>query len=65
MTKEEFSQIATVKDLELFHEKIINDVKGLIFNKRNPQKEFYSPKEFSGVTGMSIALLYTAVKWAN
>lgn len=50
MTKEEFSQIATVKDLEVFHERIINDVKGILLNKNAPQ--FYSPKEFSAKTGM-------------
>lgn len=52
MTKEEFNQIATVKDLESFHQRIVNDVKELLSDKNKNQKEFYSPKEFSYVTGM-------------
>lgn len=52
MTKEEMNQLATVKDLEAFHHRIVNDVKGLLFDKKNPQKEFYTPKEFSHITGM-------------
>lgn len=52
MTKEEINQIATVKDLETFHQRIVNDVKGLLFDKKNPQKEFYTPKEFSHMTGL-------------
>lgn len=50
MTIEEFSQIATVKDLEVFHERIINDVKGILKKQNAPQ--FYTPKEFSAETGM-------------
>ncbi len=52
MTKEDINQIVTVKDLETFHQRIVNDVKGLLFDKKNPQKEFYTPKEFSHITGM-------------
>lgn len=52
MTKEEINQIVTVKDLEDFRKSIVNDVKGLLFDKKNPQKTFYTPKEFSHITGM-------------
>lgn len=51
MTKEEINQLATVKDLEAFRREIVNDVKGLLDQKKSP-KEFYSPKEFSYATGM-------------
>lgn len=52
MTKEEINQITTVQDLETFRQKIVNDVRALLFDKKNPQKEFYSPNEFSHVTGL-------------
>jgi hypothetical protein len=52
MTKEELDHIVTVKDLEIFYQKIVNEVKGLLFDKKNPQKEFYTPKEFSHICGM-------------
>lgn len=52
MNKEDLSQIVTLKDLENFHQRIVSDVKGLLNDKKNPQKEFYTPKEFSYVTGM-------------
>lgn len=52
MNKEDLNQIVTLKDLEVLHQRIVNDVKGLLNDKRNPKKEFYTPKEFSYVTGM-------------
>ena len=51
MTKEELSQLATIKDLETFHQKIVNDVKGML-DKKKSGKEFYSPKEFGIITGI-------------
>ena len=52
MTKDDLSQIVTLRDLEAFHQRIVSDVKGLLNDKKNPQKEFYTPKEFSYATGM-------------
>lgn len=52
MTKDELNHLVTVKDLEAFHQRIVNDVKGLLFDKKNPQKEFYTPKEFAYSTGI-------------
>lgn len=51
MTKEDYNQIATVRDLESVYHRIVNDVKGLL-DKKNSTKEFYSPKEFSTITGI-------------
>jgi len=52
MNIEDLSQIATVKDLEAYHQKTINAVKGLLYEKQALGKEFYTPKEFSHLTGM-------------
>jgi len=52
MNKEDLNQIATLKDLETFREKIVGDLKEIFYAKVNPQKEFYSPKEFSYLTGI-------------
>ncbi len=48
MNKEE---LVTVKDLETLRQSIFSDVKGLL-DKKKDVKEFYTPKEFSKVTGM-------------
>lgn len=50
MTEEELKQIATRKDLENLHQRIIKDVTGLIKGK-DPLREFYSPKEWGHITG--------------
>jgi len=52
MTKEELSQVATVKDLEVFYQRIVGDVKGLLLDKQTAGKVFYTPKEFSHYTGL-------------
>ena len=52
MNKEDFNQIVTVRDLEAFRKQIINDLKGMLFGKVREQKEFYTPKEFSYLTGI-------------
>jgi hypothetical protein len=52
MNKEDLNQIATLKDLETFREKIVGDIKEIFSPKMFPQKEFYSPKEFSYLTGI-------------
>ena len=51
MTKDDISQLATVKDLEAFSERIVSNVKQLLDKKKSP-KEFYTPKEFAAATGM-------------
>lgn len=51
MTKEEINKITTVQDLEVFYHRIVNDVKDMLDKKKSP-KEFYSPKEFSTITGL-------------
>ncbi len=51
MTKDELSQIVTVRDLETFSERIVSNVKQLLDKKKSP-KEFYTPKEFSAATGI-------------
>jgi|GEM_PF-3675763 len=52
MKVEDLNQIATVKDLRNFEEKIINGVRGLLNDKQKLVKEFYTPKEFSHITGL-------------
>lgn len=52
MNIEDFNQIATVKDLEVYHQKTIDAVKGLLYDKQTMGKEFYTPKEFSHITGL-------------
>jgi len=52
MNIEEFNQIATVKDLENYHQKTVNAVKELLYEKQTIGKEFYTPKEFSHLTGI-------------
>jgi hypothetical protein len=52
MTIEEWNQVATVKDLEKYHQKTIDAVKGLLHEKQTLGKEFYTPKEFSLLTGI-------------
>jgi hypothetical protein len=52
MNIEDLNQLATVKDLEAFQERIINGVKGLLYDKQTLGKEFYTPKEFSHITGL-------------
>ena len=51
MTKEDLNSIVTIKDLDDLYRRIIQDVKKIIIG-RIPQKEFYSPIEFSKATGM-------------
>ena len=51
MTKEDFNELVTVKDLNDLHRRIIQDVKEILIG-RIPQKEFYSPREFSKATGV-------------
>ncbi len=46
------SEIVTLEDLIVFGEKLKNDITGIIQAKINPLKEFYTPKEFAGITGM-------------
>ena len=41
------SQIATVRDLENLQEKIINEVRDLLYKKQKLEREFFTPKEFS------------------
>lgn len=51
MTKEELNQLVTIGDLENFGSKLIVEIKK-VFGKHDVKKEFYSPKEFSHVTGI-------------
>jgi hypothetical protein len=51
MTKEDLNKLVTIEDLENFGIKLISEIKKISGNK-NAEKEFYSPKEFSHITGM-------------
>lgn len=61
VTKDDFNQFPTLKDLEILHRRIINDVKVLLDN-RNPNKEFYSPKEFCAKTGLKYSTVIAKCK---
>jgi len=52
MNGEELDKVATVKDLRCLEHKIINGMKGLLNDKQKLLKEFYTPKEFSHITGL-------------
>ena len=52
MNVEELSQVATVKDLQKFQESILDGVKVLLYDKHTLGKEFFSPKEFSHLSGI-------------
>lgn len=53
MNKDDLNQLVTIKDLETFRKKIVDDLK-VILQKENPnEKKFYTPKEFSRITGMA------------
>jgi hypothetical protein len=52
MNGEEMNRVTTVKDLRCLEHKIINGVKGLLHDKQKLGKEFYTPKEFSHITGL-------------
>ena len=51
MNKDELNQLTTVKDLEVIYQRFVNVVQGMI-DKNKTTKEFYSPKEFSSITGL-------------
>ncbi|HXD93860.1 MAG TPA: hypothetical protein VNX01_11650 [Bacteroidia bacterium] len=52
MNLRDLSQIATVRDLENLQEKIINEVRDLLHKKQKLEREFFTPKEFSHITGL-------------
>ena len=52
MNLRDLSQIATVRDLENLQEKIINEVRDLLYKKQKLEREFFTPKEFSHITGL-------------
>lgn len=51
MNKNDINNLATIKDLEIFYQRIINSISDL-FEKNKKKREFFSPKEFSEITGM-------------
>lgn len=51
MTKEELNQLVTIEDLEKFGNKLILEIKKM-FAPHSIEKGFYTPKEFSHITGM-------------
>ena len=55
MTNENLNELVTLGDLYSFQNKILSSIKTLI-TKQN-QKEFYTPKEFSKVTGMKYSTI--------
>lgn len=50
MRIEDLSNIVTVNDLEKFRTELLSDIGRLI--SKESHKEFYTPKEFSDVTGL-------------
>ncbi|HXD94786.1 MAG TPA: hypothetical protein VNX01_16380 [Bacteroidia bacterium] len=52
MNIEELNQVATVKDLQKFKESILDGVKELLYDKHTLGKEFFTPKEFSHLSGI-------------
>lgn len=52
MTKNDFEQLVTVKDLQEFCKRITEQITKLFSEKAEINKEFYTPKEFSHITGI-------------
>jgi hypothetical protein len=48
MNKSDLNELVTKQDLE----NLKIELSGLILSKINPLKEFYTPKEFAGITGI-------------
>jgi hypothetical protein len=61
MSNETIQQIATVTDLAALRKHIVNDVAQLIKGKE-PQKLFYTPKEFAHITGMKYSTVIAKCK---
>ena len=61
MSNEIIQQIATVTDLNTLRKNIVNDVAQLI-KGREPQKLFYTPKEFAHITGMKYSTVIAKCK---
>lgn len=55
MTTNELNQIVTKQDLESFGNKLLSNLNGFIQSKFKQSQEFFSPKEFSHLTGMPYA----------
>ncbi len=60
MTKEELNQVATVEDLEKLKDNIFNFLNNFFIEFT--EKEFYTPKEFSKVTGLKYT---TVINYCN
>ena len=60
MTKEQLNHLVTQGDLQLFYEKLTSEISTLIC--RNNRKEFYSPREFSEISGMKYS---TVIHYLN
>ena len=56
MTREDLSQLATVRDLESLYSRIVNDLREIISKSLN-NKEFFTPREFSQTTGMKYSTI--------
>ena len=52
MTRDEINQLATVKDLESLYQRLVKDISQLLSQKAVAEKAFFTPKEFSFITGM-------------
>ncbi|MBN4052459.1 hypothetical protein JYT59_01760 [Sphingobacteriaceae bacterium AH-315-L07] len=50
MTSEELQSLATISDLEHYHQKTISELSEVI--RTASMKEFYTPSEFSEVSGL-------------
>lgn len=57
MTKDDLNQIVTIKDLEVFRERLLTELKSILINKDSPRKGFYTPKEFGYATGMKYSTI--------
>lgn len=60
MTKEELNNLVTVGDLQRFYERLTGELSNLI--SINNRKEFYTPREFSEISGMKYS---TVIHYLN
>lgn len=53
MTKDDLNQLVTINDLEIFRYKLMKDLKAALQTANPTEKKFYTPKEFSKITGIA------------
>lgn len=53
MNRDDLNQLVTIKDLEIFRHQLIVDLRAIFKNENQNEKKFFTPKEFSKITGIA------------